>query len=247
MENRKYIVLKPTVINQNAGGIVIISESTDKTNCYVSLFGVEPTENIFMFDDLISVRQFEMKHKVAEFEIEKLFSDFSDFVVGIFNQNKKLILTGSTIGIESREQKERLEIALENKNAISHFGNIAREMISKQNKSRTFLDQTITLLLDLFSFGVPDAQISKLIPNSKWVKVFSTKEVVGVGILEKDNKIYAIGLAFPVINKEYKRKEIDDSFCFMPLNKNLPNGFGYYVVFQSAKDGSVIPFEPKKC
>ena len=46
MENRKYIVLKPTVINQNAGGIVIISESTDKTNCYVSLFGVEPTENI---------------------------------------------------------------------------------------------------------------------------------------------------------------------------------------------------------
>lgn len=246
MENRKYIVLKPTTVSQNAGGIAILSEGVGKTNCYVSLFGVENINNEVLIDDLVSVRQFQMKHKVAEFEIEKLFTDFTDFVIGVFNENKKLVLMGSTLGVESQEQKERLLIALENKHALSHFGELARNVVLKNKTYKTFFEETVLLLFDLFSYGVPDETISGLVPNSKWVKVFSAKEVIGVGIVESGGAISAVGLAYPVMNRNQRKKEIDSCFTFFPLSDTSPNGFGYYIVLQSAKDGSVVSVRSKK-
>ena len=245
MENKKYIVLKPTQINQNCGGIVIITTDENKTACYISLFGVENLNNEVLIDDLVSVRQFSMKHKMEEFEIDKTFSKISDFVVGIFDDNKRLILIGSTIGVESAEKRERLYIALENKQALNHFGKLARDTLQTNRVGKTFFEETILTLLDLFSFGVPDFSISGLIQNSKWVKVFSEKEIIGVGVVENNGNIESIGLAFPVMTKNQKKKEIDNNFKFFPLNASNPNGFGYYIVLQSAKDGSVVPFKAK--
>ena len=238
MTNNKYIVLNSTN-GSNCGGLAIFSDAIGNTNLSISTFGLKDVENEVVVDDLVFVRQFSLKQKTGQFVIERNINDFSDIVVGIFNKDRRLVLAGSTIGIETKEQRNRLEIALENKCALKHFGELAKQAIVKANK--TFFDEVVLLLFDLFACGLPDNNLQKLIPNSKWVKVFCEKDVIAVGVVERNGKLSEVGLAFPVICKRQTRAEIDSNFSFLPLCDQNPNGFGYYVVLQRAKDGVVVP------
>ena len=132
-------------------------------------------------------------------------------------------------------------MSLENKYSLKHFGRLAKQAMAKKDK--TFFEETIFMLLDLFAFGLPDESLQKLIPSSRWVKVFLEKDVVAVGVVEENGEVSKVGLAFPVISKNQKREEIDSNFSFVPLSAENPNGFGYYVVLQSAKDGKVVPLQ----
>ena len=239
MTGNKYIVLNSVSSNKNSGGLVVFSNSIGNTKVYVSLFGFDSSEYKIVVDDLVQVRQFQINHKIGEFEIEKSLNDFTEIVIGVFEKLGELILVGSTIGIETERQKERLCIALEKKDSLLHFGSLAKKAIMTYDK--TFFEETILTILELFAYGVPDLSLEKLIPNSKWVKVFAEKEVVGIGVVEKNGTIESVGLAFPVICKTQKSKNVDSNFSFLPLNKSCPNGFGYYVVLQNAKDGKVVP------
>ena len=235
----KYIVLNSVSANKNSGGLVVLSAGIGTTKAYISLFGVQGAAFTILVDDLVQVRQFSLNHKVGELEIEKDIDDFVEIVIGVFDSAGELIFVGSTIGIQTKAQKERLCVALEKKDSLSHFGSLAKKAIASYEKS--FFDETILVLLELFEYGVPDLCLEKLIPNSKWVKVFSEKEVVGVGVVEKSGRVDSVGLAFPVICKNQKNKNIDSNFSFLPLSNSNPNGFGYYIVLQSAKDGKVVP------
>ena len=238
MTKNKYIVLNSVSSNKNSGGLVVLSANLGKTKAYISLFGVQNSKFNILIDDLVQIRQFEFNHKIGEIEIEKSLEDFSEIVIGVFDSAGELVLVGSTIGCETKEQKERLCIALEKKNSLSHFGSLAKNAIKLFNKS--FLEETILVILELFEYGVPDLSLEKLVPGSKWVKVFSEKEVIGVGVVEKNGSVESVGLAFPVICKSQKNKSIDCNFTFLPLCANNPNGFGYYIILQSAKDGKVV-------
>jgi len=239
MSKNKYIVLKSPNAKSGSGGIVVLSDAIGNTSLTISVFGINDSDLELLVDDLVFVRQFSLHQKYCQFKLEKNIDDFTDIVVGVFNKNRELLLVGSTIGIETKEQKERLEIALENKMSLKHFGSIARQAISK--KYKTFFDEIIMIVLDLFACGFPDENLQKLIPDSRWVKVFCEKDVIAVGVVESEGKLSEIGLAFPVICKQQKRQEVDSNFAFLPLSENCPNGFGYYVVLQRAKDGTVVP------
>ena len=241
---KKYIVLSPLNTQNNIGGIVIVSDEIGNTKCCVSLFGVGNEKMELLFDDLVTIRQFKIGN-ASSFEIEKNYNDLSDFVVGVFNSERKLIMIGSTFGIENQEQIERLKIALENKDALKRLGALAKRAIGSFGGGVTFFDSMALTLFELFALGVPDSTIQSIIPNSKWVKIFTHKDVIGVGIVERDGKICAVGLAFPAMSREKPRKEVDENFTFYPISKNMPNGFGYFIVLQDAIDGSVIKSRQK--
>ena len=244
MVKNRYIILNPLEKNSGTGGLVVLSADIGKTKVSISVFGSSEKEFEVLIDDLIFVRQFSMTHRIGQFELEKTLEDLGDVVVGLFNRNRELVFFGSTIGVETKEQKERLEIALENKYSIRHFGELARDVIV--NGKKTFFDETVLVLLDLFSLGTPDSSLQKLVPHSRWVKIFLEKDVVAVGVVEKNGIVSAVGLAYPVFSKSQTRGEVDSCFSFLPINKLNPEGFGYYVVLQSAKDGSVVTMNAEK-
>ena len=245
MTKNKYIVLNPVSGTKNSGGIAVFSQNEASTKLYISLFGIEDSNFEILVDDLVFVRQFTFNHRIGEVEIEKNIEDFTDIVIGVFLKNE-LIFIGSSIGIETCEQRQRLEMALEKKYSLKHFGALAKKAICKM-KNRTFFDEIAMILLDLFAVGIPDPDLEKIIKNSRWVKIFFESDVVTVGVVENDGCVSAVGLAYPVIDKNDRRQEIDSAFCFCPLTNTNPNGFGYYIVLQSAKDGSVVPIKSEKC
>ena len=251
----RYIVLTAPSDKDSIGGVVVLENKNGKTTCFVSLFGVKDLSPILLIDDLVKVRQFEISPSFSEIDLDSAVGFATDIVVGLFDKNKRLLASGSTFGEESPKQRERLAIALEKDGNLEHFMNLAKEVFDVEDKlfaqeqkqkkveEPTFLQQTELLLFELFAYGVPDKALSKFVPNSKWVKLFLSSDVVGIGIVEHEGRVSAIGLAFPVLSKAHKHKGVDKSFCFFPQNLENPNGFGYYIVLQDAKDGSVVSFK----
>lgn len=246
MEKRtRYIVLTPPNDSEPIGGVMVIETSGAKTSCFVSFFGLGGLQPTILIDDLVKVRQFEVSPSFSEIDLDPAIGLACDLVVGVFSQSKKLLMSGSTFGGETEEQKERLKIALEQDGRLAHFLGLAKEVFAVEDQldaeeNLTFLQQTEGLLFELFSYGVPDKSLSRFVPNSKWVKIFLKTDVVGVGIVENHGQVTAIGLAFPVLSRKAKHKAVDNNFSFFPQNSANPNGFGYYIVLQHAKDGSVV-------
>jgi len=235
----KYIILNPTKENDTMGGVVVFESKNGKASCVVSLFGLKISAPKLLIDDLVNVRQFDIAPGFSEIELDDALAAAKDIVVGVFDGDM-LVATGSSFGLETDEQKQRLCLAIEKKDALSHFKTLAKDAAEKfENSKKSFFQNLEFLLFELFAYGVPDSSISKFVPNSKWVKLFLNRDVLGVGVVEKAGEISAVGLAVPVLSKSQKHALVDSSFTFFPQNKTSPNGFGYYIVLQSAKNGAV--------
>ena len=241
MNNKsKYIILSPLDKKQKIGGVVVIESKNKNISCFVSLFGLEISCPILLIDDLVNVRQFEISSSFSEIDLDFSLNFSTDIVVGLFDKDRHLLATGSTMGFETEEYIERLKISIEKENQLNHYLELAENVFYQKEISTTFLSKLELLLFELFSYGYPDFLLSKFIPNSKWVKIFLKNDVIGIGIVEKNNRVNAVGLAFPVFSKNQHRGEIDGNFTFFPQNEKKPNGFGYYVVLQDSVDGHVL-------
>ena len=241
----RFIILSSPNDKELVGGVVVVETVNKKSTCFVSLYGVNDFNPILLIDDLVKVRQFEISKNFSEIDLDPAVGFATDLVVGLFNNKKNLIASGSTFGEETEENRERLKIAIEKDDRLAHFLNLAKnvvdnDLVLSQKQNNTFLDKTQALLFELFAYGIPDKSLARFVPNSFWVKLFLKTDVVGVGIVQTAGNITGVGLAFPVLSKNYKHKAVDENFVFFPQNLSNPEGFGYYIVLQNASDGSIV-------
>lgn len=258
MKKNKYIILDSTT-SAPLGGLVIISQTPANTTMCVNLYGIKFMCPSLVLDDGVSTREFSISPTMSEIDLDPALQFASDFVVGIFDSNNNLVAQGSTFGFETPQQIEHIKLAKQNPSQLQHFGELIKQVLNAKegslvlNKNAesepkttgpvskpTFLSETLLLLFDLFAVGTPDKMLSKIIPNSKWVKVVLPNQIVAVGITFDSAEIVSVGLAYPALSKQQKPSQADGYFTFVPLRPENQNGFGYFVVLQSAKTGGVI-------
>lgn len=236
--------------------------SNEKVIGTLLLFGVFDEKPILLLDNLVQIREFEVSHVLTEIDIDSHLLA-SELIVGIFDSKHRLIATGSTFENEVEPERiERLKIAKEEPDKLSHFQNLVHNMIFKKTdhspkqvfsvchqkhekeepsySSNRFFNEIEAPLLELFCLGQQDRILNKLIPNTKWVRIMKYEQMVGIGVQVLQNKVHAVGLAIPVLSRARKTIEIDNHFTFFPQNINYPDGFGYYIVLQDAITGKPL-------
>ncbi|MDE6294148.1 MAG: hypothetical protein K2L88_05965, partial [Clostridiales bacterium] len=79
-----------------------------------------------------------------------------------------------------------------------------------------------------------DEKLCALLPDISWVKVPIDNHVISVGRGGNDFLCYAVSGTYE------KTSPLGDEAQWLPENKSIPTGKGYWLIFQSLKDGKII-------
>lgn len=94
---------------------------------------------------------------------------------------------------------------------------------------------------ELFVMYPRDEMLEKIIPSSKWVRINYDKEDFYVaGVLVEDGIVTHIAYGVPGYEGKTPPKETECICDWLPI-KNLPKYQGYWLIFQSADTGEILP------
>ena len=84
-----------------------------------------------------------------------------------------------------------------------------------------------------------EEELEKLIPESKWVKVFyDDEEYYVVGILSEAGEVTFLAYGVPGIEGIKPPKEAEELCDFLAIPGTV--GEGYWLMFQNAKNGDIM-------
>ena len=95
---------------------------------------------------------------------------------------------------------------------------------------------------ELFSKFPADEKLGNLIENSKWVRVDyenNGREYV-VGLIYENNKVKYICYGVPSKFSNGVPAELEEFSQWLPLDDNIPEGDGFYLMFQDALTGESV-------
>ena len=98
----------------------------------------------------------------------------------------------------------------------------------------SFIERAATDIEKLFENAEKDEKLSALLPDILWVKVPVDGHVISVGRGGNDFLCYAVSGTYQKISP------LGDDAQWLPQDKNTPTGKGYWLLFQSLKDGNII-------
>ena len=84
--------------------------------------------------------------------------------------------------------------------------------------------------------------LNQIIPNSKWVKIDYEQngEYYVVGLMYENDKIKYVCYGVPAVFEEEPPKELSGYPIWFSIDKEDPNGFGYWLTYQDAITGQPI-------
>lgn len=118
------------------------------------------------------------------------------------------------------------------------------EKINVLNKeSEKFLQSITDQLDDMFKTYPEDKTIMQIIPNSKIIKVTDTidEDSYIVGVIYEENEIKYLLYGVPSKYNNPAPKEFGDNYQWLPLNAEDPLSDGYYLLYQDASSGKIVP------
>ncbi|MCH5155711.1 MAG: hypothetical protein J1F69_03810 [Clostridiales bacterium] len=98
----------------------------------------------------------------------------------------------------------------------------------------SFIESASSDIEKLFSAAEKDEKLSSILPDIQWVKVPVDDNVISVGKSGNDFLCYAVSGTYE------KNSPLGAEAQWLPENKSIPTGKGYWLIFQSLKDGSII-------
>ena len=104
----------------------------------------------------------------------------------------------------------------------------------KQIREVSFIERSASDIEKLFDSAEKDEKLCSLLPEVQWVKVPIDGHVISVGRGGNDFLCYA------VFGTYEKTSPLGDEAQWLPENKSIPTGKGYWLIFQSLKDGEII-------
>lgn len=110
----------------------------------------------------------------------------------------------------------------------------------KIDKDTEFYEQIKDQIDELFKNHNREENLEMLIPNSKWVKV-EYQDVPGhyvMGLVYDEDKLRFISYGLPSGNSKTPPEDLADYAQWIETNNN--SGSGYWLVYQSAKDGESV-------
>ncbi|MDE5593586.1 MAG: hypothetical protein K2I75_06615, partial [Clostridiales bacterium] len=98
----------------------------------------------------------------------------------------------------------------------------------------SFIERSSYDIEKLFDSAERDDKLSSLLPDISWVKVPIDGHIISVGRGGNDFLCYAVTGTYE------KTSPLGDEAQWLPENKAIPTGKGYWLIFQSLKDGEII-------
>lgn len=106
------------------------------------------------------------------------------------------------------------------------------------NKGDNFYKNIRSRLNDIMTENPRDEELEKLIPESKWVRVYYDKdEYYVVGILSEEGEVTFLAYGVPGVEGIRPPKEAEELCDFLPI-PGTP-GEGYWIMFQNASNGEI--------
>jgi len=150
--------------------------------------------------------------------------------------------------LKADENNLNIEKLLENSNLEESLqtqeNNILKENVGTTSLAKheieNFVASIIPQLEDLFRIYPQDADLNKLIENSKFVQINENGEHFSIGAIYNEDEIKYICYA---IKREYNinpPKELGKNYQWLPLDTEDPLSEGYYVVFQDVTDLKIV-------
>ena len=98
----------------------------------------------------------------------------------------------------------------------------------------SFIERAAADIEKLFDSAERDEKLSAILPDIRWVKVPIDGHIISVGRGGNDFLCYAVSGTYE------KTSPLGDEAQWLPENKAIPTGKGYWLIFQSLKDGEII-------
>lgn len=107
------------------------------------------------------------------------------------------------------------------------------------NRGENFYRNVRSRLEEIMTANPREEELEKLIPESKWVKVFyDDEEYYVVGILSEAGEVTFLAYGVPGIEGIKPPKEAEELCDFLAIPGTV--GEGYWLMFQNAKNGDIM-------
>ena len=107
------------------------------------------------------------------------------------------------------------------------------------NRGENFCRNIRSRLEEIMTANPREEELEKLIPESKWVKVFyDDEEYYVVGILSEAGEVTFLAYGVPGIEGIKPPKEAEELCDFLAIPGTV--GEGYWLMFQNAKNGDIM-------
>lgn len=131
------------------------------------------------------------------------------------------------VWLKSRATREKLQI-IANIKPITQSGRV------KSLRTPTFIERAKDDIERLFAGAERDKKLSALLPDVEWIAVETDGQTIYVGRGADAFLCYAIA-------GEYENNSpFGECSQWLPADKAIPTGAGYWLIFQSLKDGEIM-------
>lgn len=109
----------------------------------------------------------------------------------------------------------------------------------KFNRGENFYRNIRYRLEEIMTINPECMELEKIIPDSKWVKVYYDEdEYYVVGILTEDGEVTYLGYGVPGVEGIRPPKEAEELCDFLPVSGGEEEG--YWLMFQNSKNGELV-------
>lgn len=128
---------------------------------------------------------------------------------------------------------------------VTSLFNIAAESVTRQNERSSYYFKVKDELDKLFAQYPKEEMLCKILPNAHFVKIeIATGRHYVVGIIQENEEVKYICYGLPTGNKtDLPPPALRGRVSFIPLSLFDLQGAGYWMLFQSANDGSCLTIQ----
>lgn len=117
----------------------------------------------------------------------------------------------------------------------------------EEGEAESFYLQIKDQLDNLFNKYQKHELLERIIPNSKWVKVDydSTDSFYVLGLIYDENNQDILYISYGVPSKDFNNppEDLKEYAQWLPVDFNNPESEGFWIVYQSAKDGQTLKID----
>ena len=116
------------------------------------------------------------------------------------------------------------------------------ENLNNNQSAQKFYQEMKEQIDKLFDNNPNEEYLQELLPNSKWVKVTIDEngDYYVLGLLYEDKILKYICYGVPGVYQKIPPRELSGYPIWFPLEKEKPEGFGYWLSYQDADSGESI-------
>ena len=140
-------------------------------------------------------------------------------------------------------QSNNNETSDENANLNTPIKEKEEQLEKETSETETFLNSINLQLDEMFNSYPIDEEITKIIPNSKIIKVTDSVDNASyvLGVIYENEQIAYLVYGVPSKYNQSAPSELGENYQWLPLDPDDPLSDGYYLIYQDATNGKIVP------